>query len=251
VRPGRPPRAYPRAPHHRKVHPCAHPSHARRARRACRDPRRVRTPADGDRIESPPDEVVLTFSADPIEVGSEVLVVDADGTDWSASEPEYSGRDVTVGLDPDMPDGDFEIQWRVVSSDGHPIQGVIEFEVASGSGADSTPSDDEGSAPSAGTDSSTQQPTDEATDQSEAPSAGGSTDPSDEPGDADEPDDADQADPADQSGIDQADDDSSVPWVPIAVVAGAVILAALVVAAVLRARRSRREDSSADSSTTP
>ncbi|SJM54769.1 Copper resistance protein CopC [Actinomycetales bacterium JB111] len=190
------------------------------------------TPADGDRLETPPDEVVLTFSADPIDVGGEVLVVDTDGTSWADSEPEYSGREVTVGLDPDMPDGDFEIRWRVVSSDGHPIQGVIEFELDSGSGANSTSSEDEGSAPSDGPAGPTDDPA--------APSAGASTDPSDSPEDADQ---ADRPDQTDQAGTD--DEGSSVPWRPIAVAAGGALLAGLVYAAVLLLRREPRESAPA------
>src|SRR5699024_10234843 len=109
------------------------------------------TPADGDHLDSPPDQVVLQFSAEPIDVGGDILVIGPDGTDVAVSEPEYSGREVTVDLDPDMPEGDFEIRWRIVSSDGHPIQGVIEFAVGS-----TTPSDDDASpAPSAGTGSPT------------------------------------------------------------------------------------------------
>lgn len=170
------------------------------------------TPADGDQLDSPPDEVVLSFSAEPIDVGGDIRVLGPDGTDVAVSEPEYSGREVSVEVDPDVPDGDFEIRWRIVSSDGHPIQGVIEFAVGA-----TSPDDDATSAPSAGS-------------------------PTEPAGDADQPTDADQADDTDQP--DEAG--SSVPWRSIAVAGGGALLAGLIYAAVLYLRRERRDSAPAE-----
>lgn len=193
------------------------------------------TPSDGEHLEISPDQVVLTFSADPIEVGGDILVVDATGTDRAASEPVYDGRDVTVDLEPDLPGGVYEIRWRIVSSDGHPIQGVIEFEVGSGTdtGSDTLSDDDAPSDSDVPSDSGTAPDDDQA-----APSAapGGATDPADSQADSQ----------ADRQTNDQAD--SSIPWRPIAVAAGGALLAGLIYAAVLLIRRARRTGAPAEPS---
>jgi len=87
------------------------------------------TPGEGERLPSAPDEITLTFSADVLDVGSDVIVADADGTDWVAADPSVASGTVTVPLAEGMPVSGYEVRWRVVSSDGHPISGVIPFTV--------------------------------------------------------------------------------------------------------------------------
>lgn len=87
------------------------------------------TPSDGERLPTAPTEVSLTFSSAVLDVGAAVVVADADGRDWAAAEPELEGGVVTVPLDDGMPVAGYEVRWRVVSSDGHPISGVIPFTV--------------------------------------------------------------------------------------------------------------------------
>lgn len=104
------------------------------------------TPTSGERLEAAPTEITLSFSADVLaESGTAtVLVVDADGTDWAAGEPVVDGPVVTVPLEAGMPDAGYEVRWRVVSSDGHPIAGVIPFTVGDGQPlptTDSSPSE--------------------------------------------------------------------------------------------------------------
>jgi len=88
-------------------------------------------PAAQERLATSPQQVTLTFSADVIEVGSAVLVTDAES---GAAGPDHAvgltvdGRDVVVPLDA-LADGHYDVRWRVVSSDGHPISGVVPFSV--------------------------------------------------------------------------------------------------------------------------
>ncbi|MBB2975935.1 methionine-rich copper-binding protein CopC [Microbacterium endophyticum] len=91
------------------------------------------SPAYNAQLDAAPTEITLTFSADVLEMGAVVIVADANDTDWAASEPEISGESVTVGLQTDMPDAGYEVRWRVVSSDGHPISGVIPFTIGNAS----------------------------------------------------------------------------------------------------------------------
>lgn len=87
------------------------------------------SPSAGERLPSAPDEIALSFSADVLDVGTEVIVADGEGTDWVAADPVVASGVVTVPLQGGMPVAGYEVRWRVVSGDGHPISGVIPFTV--------------------------------------------------------------------------------------------------------------------------
>lgn len=87
------------------------------------------SPSAGERLPSAPDEISLRFSADVMDVGAQVIVADAEGADWVAADPAVVADAVTVPLQGGMPVAGYEVRWRVVSSDGHPISGVIPFTV--------------------------------------------------------------------------------------------------------------------------
>lgn len=90
------------------------------------------SPAAGEALALAPTEVTLQFSADVLTVGATVIVIDADGTDWTAADPVLDGATVTVPLQEGMPDAGYELRWRVVSGDGHPIAGVVPFTIGDG-----------------------------------------------------------------------------------------------------------------------
>lgn len=90
------------------------------------------TPETGQRLTEAPTQVTLTFSADVLDTGAAVIVADAAGHDWAAAEPVLDGPTVTVDLQPDMPAAGYEVRWRVVSSDGHPIAGTVSFTIGDG-----------------------------------------------------------------------------------------------------------------------
>lgn len=89
-------------------------------------------PAEGATVPASPDTVTLTYSAEILPQGSAVTVMDAEGTDWVADEPVAQGTDLVVDLRDGLPAGEYRTVWRVVSSDGHPIDGVQTFTVAGG-----------------------------------------------------------------------------------------------------------------------
>lgn len=90
------------------------------------------TPSDGQALAASPETVSLTFSADVLEIGAVIVIADAEGTDWTASEPTFEGGVVTAEVQPDMPAAGYELRWRVVSGDGHPIAGIIPFTIGDG-----------------------------------------------------------------------------------------------------------------------
>lgn len=87
------------------------------------------TPTDGEQLAAAPATIELDYSAEVLDVGALVIVADADDHDWVAGPARVSGTSVSVPLTENMPDGGYEVRWRVVSSDGHPISGVIPFAV--------------------------------------------------------------------------------------------------------------------------
>ena len=91
------------------------------------------TPENGQVFDTAPAEVALDFSDDILEVGTAIVVVDHHGGDVEVGDPVIAGAHVTAALPIDL-EGDYQVRWRAVSSDGHPIEGTIDF----GVGADAT-----------------------------------------------------------------------------------------------------------------
>lgn len=87
------------------------------------------SPAEGERLESAPAEVRLQFTADLLGMGAVVLVADGEGRNWTIGEAVVEGAVATIPVDPAIPAGGYEIRWRVVSGDGHPISDVIPFTI--------------------------------------------------------------------------------------------------------------------------
>ncbi len=90
------------------------------------------SPEDEQTLDSPPEEVRLTFSGRPMDVSTAVLVLDSESEAVTTTEPLVEEHDVSVELPPEMADGGYAVRWRVVSSDGHPISGSFTFQVGEG-----------------------------------------------------------------------------------------------------------------------
>ena len=84
-------------------------------------------PADGAVLGAPPATVTLEFSGEVIPTGTQVVVTDASGAPVDAGAPEVAGTQVVAALPADLPAGAYTVAWRVVSSDGHPIEGALGF----------------------------------------------------------------------------------------------------------------------------
>lgn len=81
----------------------------------------------------------LTFSDNVLEVGTEIHVTAPDGGDATNGLPSFSGRDVTQPFTTPLADGTYTSAWRVVSSDGHPIEGGFTFDIANGEAGEVRP----------------------------------------------------------------------------------------------------------------
>lgn len=73
--------------------------------------------------------ISLTFSNSIIEVGSEIVVTGPNGADATDGAPVINGPTVTQPLAADLTSGDYDAAWRVVSSDGHPIEGAFTISI--------------------------------------------------------------------------------------------------------------------------
>lgn len=76
------------------------------------------------------DAIRLTFSNSILETGTEIVVTGPDGSDALDGAPVVAGPDVTQTLASSLAAGEYDAAWRVVSSDGHPIEGAFAFTVA-------------------------------------------------------------------------------------------------------------------------
>ena len=118
-------------------------------------------PADGAALAASPAQVALTFTDEIQAVGSQVVVADAAGAQVAAGAPAVVGTGATLPL-PTLADGAYTVTWRVVSSDGHPIDGTFTFSVAAVAtepSPDTTALDDPTQAPAAeATDAATEAP---------------------------------------------------------------------------------------------
>lgn len=82
------------------------------------------------------DQIELEFSA---HVSFPVVILhDAGGRRFESGTPRTDGPKVFESVAGPLPSGSYIIAWRIVSSDGHPVEGEIPFTVRS-SGTSSVP----------------------------------------------------------------------------------------------------------------
>ncbi|WP_248962772.1 copper resistance CopC family protein [Sphaerisporangium perillae] len=75
------------------------------------------------------DQIELEFSA---HVSFPVVILhDAAGRRFESGSPRTDGPKVFENVAGPLPPGSYVIAWRIVSSDGHPVEGEIPFTVAS------------------------------------------------------------------------------------------------------------------------
>ncbi|MCV2396295.1 copper resistance protein CopC [Actinotalea sp. M2MS4P-6] len=97
-------------------------------------------PQDGAVLDSAPDQVSLTFSADLLDISATILVSGPEGS--VPTTVTVDGPVASAELPEGLGSGDYTVTWRVVSSDGHPVQGSFGFSVTGPATSPSgTPSD--------------------------------------------------------------------------------------------------------------
>ncbi len=109
------------------------------------------SPAAGATVPTPPETVSLTLSEPPLALGTQIKVNDAAGTNWADGAVAITDNVASQKLKAGAPAGAYTVQWRVASSDGHPIEGSFTFTAAAATGAAATTAPASGSVPTLGT----------------------------------------------------------------------------------------------------
>jgi methionine-rich copper-binding protein CopC len=84
-------------------------------------------PADGANLDTGPSQVALTFNEDMPPGFDVVFVIGPDGKQWQDGQVTTSGPVVSVPVAPLGPAGRYQVGYRVVSGDGHPVEGRTSF----------------------------------------------------------------------------------------------------------------------------
>ena len=90
-------------------------------------------PADGSVVARPPHDVRLRFD-EPV-TPTVVTLVDALGRAHTGLPVRAEDASVSVGLPADLPAGTQVLNYRIVSADGHPVQGSVLFSLGAPSGS--------------------------------------------------------------------------------------------------------------------
>ncbi|GID27671.1 hypothetical protein C8E87_7917 [Paractinoplanes brasiliensis] len=94
-------------------------------------------PAAGAVLPTSPAEVTLRFSEEPNPSFTTIVLSDTARTRIPTGPPAITSATVTVALEAPVADGVYTVAYRVVSKDGHTVQGSYVFTVGSSSSAPS------------------------------------------------------------------------------------------------------------------
>jgi copper resistance protein C len=95
------------------------------------------TPGAAGQVASSPQEVVLTFNEMPRQRYTTVHVVGPDGSRRDSGSAQVINDTVHQALGGSRPAGTYTVDWRVISSDGHPVSG--QFTYTAGTAATALP----------------------------------------------------------------------------------------------------------------
>lgn len=84
-------------------------------------------PADGAALATGPDRVSATFNERLQTNFAAMTVVGPDTNMWSTGDPAVQGAVVSVGVRPLGPVGNYTVNYRVTSADGHVVAGSWSF----------------------------------------------------------------------------------------------------------------------------
>lgn len=86
-------------------------------------------PKDGAEISKMPAKVEFTLNEEVLQPAS-VVVSSSDGKRINSEETTVDGKTVTTQITAEAPPGKYTAAYRIVSTDAHPINSKISFEVA-------------------------------------------------------------------------------------------------------------------------
>lgn len=87
------------------------------------------SPAADDVLPTSPTEVTITFDSGLLDMGAALVVRDQDGTSIVTGEPIIDDRSFSIAVNPSAPAGAYDVAYRVVSADGHTVEGAFTYTV--------------------------------------------------------------------------------------------------------------------------
>lgn len=91
------------------------------------------SPEADEVLDQSPEAITLEFSGDGLTTGetitNTILLRDANGENWEG-ETEVEGSTMSTELPEPLPNGEFDVVYRVVYSDGHSEEHSYSFEIA-------------------------------------------------------------------------------------------------------------------------
>ncbi len=105
-------------------------------------------PAEGATLQAAPAVVRLTFDQPVQDFQPVVTVIGPDNQRYESGPPAIDSTVVTAPVAGLSAAGPYVIAYRVVSADGHPVEGEVHFQLAEAAPTDSTPAEP---APASGT----------------------------------------------------------------------------------------------------
>lgn len=97
------------------------------------------SPADGSSVAAPPAQVTLVFNQEMKADFSTITVIGPDGAAWQTGAVASDGKSVTTQVRPLGPAGRYDVGYRVLSEDGHPVVGKIAFTLTAPGPASAAP----------------------------------------------------------------------------------------------------------------
>lgn len=82
-------------------------------------------PADGAILSTPPAQMTLTFSEDLLAGANTVSITDKTGAVVATESVEPQGPSIVMPWPSAASGGTYQVAYRVVSADGHPITGAV------------------------------------------------------------------------------------------------------------------------------
>ena len=86
-------------------------------------------PAVSSTLAKQPAKVTLVFDDNLVDLagGNQIVVTNAAQKHVESGATKLDGATVSVGLKPGLANGKYEVQYKVISDDGHPVTGTYFF----------------------------------------------------------------------------------------------------------------------------
>ena len=85
------------------------------------------SPVDGSDVDVAPAQISITFSEPVLEVGTAIVLNQADGTEIPVGPLMLDGSTISVAPPADLAAGEYKVTWRASADDGHVLTGEFGF----------------------------------------------------------------------------------------------------------------------------